>query len=352
MRILKTLFLASSLILIACQSPESNPSGSNQEQANSMDSIAPPSPTVRSANSPTDSLDALIAQEPNNLEALTERGRLRLQRNNVNGALLDFQRVAENDSMYAPMLLHLGELRMLRNQSRAARNAWTNCAKADPEAIDCRINLAKLHASIQNYEPALKYLNELIEIDEFYAPAYLYKGIVIRDSKKDTTLAIQYFQKATELDQDYAEALDLMGVSLASMGDTLAQYYYKRLLELQPNNADVWYKLGIHYMNIDEINRAIEAYTKATTINPKHADAYYNLGYIFTVMVPDYREALTYYSKSLKAKPENNYKAHYGRGYAFEMLGDVINAEKEYRKTLALLPIHKPAKDGLDRINR
>ena len=143
-----------------------------------------------------------------------------------------------------------------------------------------------------------------------------------------------------------------MGVSLASKGDTLAQYYYKRLLEIQPNNADVWYKLGTHYMNIDEINRAIEAYTKATTINPKHSDAYYNLGYIFTVMVPDYREALTYYSKSLKAKPENNYKAHYGRGYAFEMLGDVINAEKEYRKTLALLPIHKPAKDGLDRINR
>jgi len=352
MRILKTLFLASSLVLIACQNPESNPSDSNQEQANSQDSLAPPSPTVASTSSPTDSLDAVIAQEPNNLEALTERGRQRLQRNNVNGALLDFQRVAEVDSMYAPMLLHLGELRMLRNQSRAARNAWTNCAKSDPEAIDCRINLAKLHASIQNYEPALKYLNELIEIDEYYAPAYLYKGIVIRDSKQDTNLAIQYFQKATEVDQDYVEALDLMGVSLASMGDTLAQYYYKRLLEIQPNNADVWYKLGIHYMNIDEINRAIEAYTKATTINPKHADAYYNLGYIFTVMVPDYREALSYYSKSLKAKPENNYKAHYGRGYAFEMLGDVINAEKEYRKTLALLPIHKPAKDGLDRINR
>lgn len=352
MRFSKTLFLGSILLMAACQNPNPEGQDSKQNSQDNIDSTTTLKPRVKPSNSKRDSLDALIASEPNNIEALTARGKIRLNRQDINGALLDFQRVREIDSMYAPMLLALGELRMIRNQSRQARNAWTNCATADPEAIDCRMNLAKLHASIQNYKPALKYLNELIEIDEYYAPAYLFKGIVIRDSKKDTNLAIQYFQKATELDQNYVEALDLMGVTLASRGDTLAQYYYKRLLDLQPRNADVWYKLGVHYMEKDEINRAIEAYTEATLINPKHADAFYNLGYIFTVMVPDYREALDYYTKSLKAQPENNYKAHYGRGYAYEMLGDVVKAEKEYRKTLALLPIHKPAKDGLARLKR
>lgn len=301
---------------------------------------------------PLDSLDALIAADPNNVSALTERGRYKLVRNDQNGALLDFQRVQAIDSMYAPMLLSMGELRMLRNQSRLARNAWTNCATADPSAIDCRINLAKLHASIQNYDPALKYLDELIAIDEYYAPAYLYKGILARDAKQDTTLAIQFFQKATELDQNYVEALDLMGVTLASRKDTLAQYYYKRILDIQPRNADIWYKLGVHYMDIDELNRAIEAYTQATIINPNDANSFYNLGYIFTVKVPDYREALNYYSQSIKADGQNNYKAYYGRGYSYEMLGDIINAEKDYRKALAILPIHKPARDGLNRIRQ
>ncbi len=345
MRLLKALLIVLTFGLLSCNN--------NKEVTNPSETPAQEiTPTVQNQNASNDSLDVLIAAEPNNIEALTERGRIRLLRNNQNGALLDFQRVYEIDSMYAPMLLYLGELRMIRNQSRLAKNAWTNCATSDPDAIDCRINLAKLHASIQNYEPALKYLNELIAIDEFYAPAYLYKGIVVREAKQDTTLAIQYFQKATELDQDYIEALDLMGVSLASRGDTLAQYYYKRILKIQPRNADIWYKLGVHYMDIDEVNRAIEAYTQATIINPKHADSFYNLGYIFTVKVPNYQEALSYYSKSIKAKPDNNYKAHYGRGYAYEMLGDVINAEKEYRKTLAMLPIHKPAKEGLERIRK
>lgn len=333
--------------LAACTSPKSD-SDSSPELSGQIESEAQ-SPNRKG---PLDSLEALIASEPNNISALTERGRFRLIRNDQNGALLDFQRVEAIDSMYAPMLLSMGELRMLRNQSRLARNAWTNCAIADPSAIDCRINLAKLHASIQNYEPALKYLNELIEIDEYYAPAYLYKGIVVRDAKQDTTRAIQFFQKATEVDQNYVPALDLMGVTLASRKDTLAQYYYKRILDLQPRNAEIWYKLGVHYMDIDELNRAIEAYTQATIINPKDADSFYNLGFIFTVKVPDYREALSYYSKSIKADGKNNYKAYYGRGYSYEMLGDIINAEKDYRKALAILPIHKPAKEGLDRIRQ
>ena len=333
--------------LAACKSPKRD-SDSSPELSGQIETEAQ-SPNRKG---PLDSLEALIASEPNNISALTERGRFRLIRNDQNGALLDFQRVEAIDSMYAPMLLSMGELRMLRNQSRLARNAWTNCAIADPSAIDCRINLAKLHASIQNYEPALKYLNELIEIDEYYAPAYLYKGIVVRDAKQDTTRAIQFFQKATEVDQNYVPALDLMGVTLASRKDTLAQYYYKRILDLQPRNAEIWYKLGVHYMDIDELNRAIEAYTQATIINPKDADSFYNLGFIFTVKVPDYREALSYYSKSIKADGKNNYKAYYGRGYSYEMLGDIINAEKDYRKALAILPIHKPAKEGLDRIRQ
>lgn len=348
MRIANSLLLLI-LILGACTDPSSE---ANTDSENTPAESNPVQTQTTIRKGPLDSLDALIASDPNNISALTERGRYKLARNDQNGALLDFQRVTAIDSMYAPMLLSMGELRMLRNQSRLARNAWTNCAIADPTAIDCRINLAKLHASIQNYDPALKYLDELIAIDEYYAPAYLYKGILARDAKKDTTLAIQFFQKATEVDQNYVEALDLMGVTLASRNDTLAQYYYKRVLDLQPRNADIWYKLGVHYMDIDELNRAIEAYTQATLINPNDANSYYNLGYIFTVKVPDYREALNYYSKSIEADGKNNYKAYYGRGYSYEMLGDIINAEKDYRKALAILPIHKPSKQGLDRIRQ
>jgi len=349
MRIWKSFGLAF-LFITACkptQSEDANASSNDtQVKIENRDAQIPPQ------KGPLDSLNQVILAEPNNLEAFSERGRLFLRAGNQQNAWLDFQRAFNIDSMYPPLLLPLGDLYMQRNQSRKARNAWTNCATSDPQSIDCRLNLVKLHASVQDYKPALKYVDEIIAIDEYFAPAYLYKGIIIRDSRKDTSLALQYFQKATEVDQEYLEALDLMGVTLASRGDTLARFYYERILAIQPKNADIYYKLGVHYMDLDEINRAIEAYTKATQIDPNHADSFYNLGYIFTTTVKDYREALNYYAQSIKADPERNYKAYFGRGYAYEMLGDVQKAEADYRKTLALLPIHKPAKDGLDRLKQ
>lgn len=350
MRFWKNPIVLSALFLWSCNS---NPASTSQaESAADSTTTSISSQNATKPKSKLDSLSAVISAEPNNLEALVQRGSILLQGGNQQNAWLDFQRAYAIDSLNPDLLLNLGDLYMRRNQSRQARNMWTNCALSDPQNIDCRLNLVKLHASIQNFEPALRYANELIEIDPYYAPAYLYKGVIVRDSRKDTALALQFFQKATELDQNYVEALDLLAVSLASQKDTLAQYYYKRILAIQPNNADVYYKLGVHYMDLDELNRAIEAYTKATQIDPYHADAFYNLGYIFTVMVKEYKDAIDYYSKSIAADPEHNYKAYYGRGYAYEMLGDVINAEKDYRKTIELLPVHQPAAAGLKRIRK
>jgi tetratricopeptide (TPR) repeat protein len=348
MRIQNTLLLFAFLSVVACQNPETN----DAEDPRAAKITQPPKPLAQQAvsKSLTDSLDAVLKQEPNNLKALVLRGRKRLAQGNTQNALFDFQRVKKIDSTYAPMLLSLGELYMTRNQSRQAKNAWSNCALANPQDLECRMNLAKIFASVQDYEPALKYLDEIIAIDPYSSNAFLYKGVVVRDAQQDTGLALQYFQKATELDQNNINALDMMGVTLANRGDTTAQYYYKRILKIDPNRADIHYKLGVHYMNVDEINRAIESYTSATQINPQDADSYYNLGHIFTVTVKDYTEALKYYNKSIRAESKYNYKAFFGRGYVYEMQGDVKRAEADYLKTLELLPVYQPARDALARL--
>ncbi len=331
----------------ASQDSEADQKGSENSQP---DSTAPQGQIAPSDR--LDSLDAVLKSDPNNLEALTLRGKKRMKRGDLQNALFDFQRVQEIDSTYQDMLLALGELYMRRNQSRQARDAWLSCANNSPQALDCRINLGRLYASVQDYKPALNFLNEAIEIDPYNAEAHLLKGVVIRDGVRDTNLALTFIQRATELDQEYVEALDLMGVMLADKEDTLAPYYYKRILNIDPERWDIYYKLGVYYMNQDEINRALEAYTKATQINPYDADSYYNMGYLFTTQVKDYREAKKYFSQSIQAKPNNNYKAYYGRAYAYEMLGDVINAEKDYLKSLELLPLYQPAREGLARVRK
>jgi tetratricopeptide (TPR) repeat protein len=300
---------------------------------------------------PEDSLNIILKAEPNNVRALLMRARINYNQGDQRQAIFDLQRLKEIDSLNPEMLVLMGDIQMLKNQSRAAKNSWELCAKVDPKAVDCRLKLGQMYASINEHEKALRYLDEVLKIDEYNAPAYFYKGIVIRNFKQDTALALNYFQKAIELKQDYFEALDMMGVSLAAMGDTLAPYYYKRILDIDQNRPDIYYKLGVYYRSQNEINKAIEAYTKSTQIDPKMSDSYYNLGVIF-IDLKEYGDARNYFSQAIKAQPRNNYKAFYGRAYSFEMMGDVINAEKDYRKSLEQLPMYKPAMEGLARLKK
>lgn len=341
-------FLIVLLFTLACNNTGTETKKTDSSKKTSLDSTTIPG---QQKTNPEDSLNIILKAEPNNVRALLMRAQLNYNQGDQRQAIFDLQRLREIDSLNPEMLLLLGDIQMLKNQSRQAKNSWELCAKVKPSAIDCRLKLGKLYASINEHEKALRYLDEVLEIDKFNAPAYFYKGVVIRNFKQDTVLALNYFQKAVELKQDYFEALDMMGVTLAAMGDTLAPYYYKRIVDIDPNRADVYYKMGVYYMSKNDINKAIEFYTKSTQVDPNFADSYYNLGVIF-IDLKEYQDARNYFSQAIKAQPKNNYKAYYGRAYSYEMLGDVLNAKKDYRKSLEQLPLYTPAKEGLARVSK
>ena len=193
-------------------------------------------------------------------------------------------------------------------------------------------------------------VNEVITIDNENFGGYYFKGLVVRDLYRDTTLALQYFQKAVDLNPNFISGLDMMGVMLASVGDTLAEFYYKRILDIEPNRDDIYYKLGVFYMNNDKINKALESYTKTIQLNPRNADAYYSIGFMH-IQLKQFSQAKGYFTKAINNQ-EQNYRAYYGRGYCFEMLGDVLNARNDYRSAIEANPVYTPAQQALGRVNQ
>lgn len=340
--ILLSLFFLLFLFSTSC----TNEVSENQNSGNTEK--APTEKSRLTGNDYLDSLSRIIENNPSDVNALVERARYRMTLGDMRNALFDLQKAQKIDSLAAPVLQTMGEHRMAQNRSREANEAWVKCAKYDAQNVACRLSLGKLYYTVQDFDAALKWVNEVIDLDRFNHEAYFFKGLIIRHKYQDTAQALQYIQQAIELKQDYVDALDYMGVMLTKRNDTLAPYYFNRVLEYEPKRDDIYYKLGIYYMERDELNKAIENYTKATTLNPQNSDAFYNLGFIF-IQLKEYQDARDYFSKSIAARP--NYKAYYGRGYAHEMLGDVINAEKDYRKSLELLPVYKPAEKALNRLN-
>jgi len=336
------------LVFVACQSKPETSSNSDNGTETKQTEVMNIKPLPKKPSNPLDSLNNYLANKPGNVDALIVRAELYLKNKNLPAAAGDIKAALAIDSNRAEIHKVKGDIHYIQNQSRFARNEWTKCVKLDEKNTDCRMKLTEIYLAVKNYDKALEQVNAVIEYEPNYAPAYFFKGYLIRDYKGDTLTALQYFQKAIDLDQDYIDALDMMAVTLTNRKDTLARYYYERILELQPNRYDIYYKLGVYYTNIDEINRALEAYTKALQINPRDPESLFNLGYLH-VELKQFQKAREYFNKAIKVK-DRNYKAYYGRGYTFEVLGDVINAEKDYRKALEILPVYEPAKNGLNRI--
>lgn len=297
-----------------------------------------------------DSINELLSNDELNAEKLALRAKVYLSANNVNAARVDIGKALLIDSNLAVVYEARGEMSFMLNKGRAAQKDWERCIKIDPKNSNCLLRLTELYITVNNYERALEMVNRQLEIDNKDAQAYFMKGIIVRDDKQDTGLALQYFQNAVDLKQDYIEALDMLGVTLANRGDTLAPFYYKRILDQQPQRWDIYYKLGAYYMSKNEENRALEAFTKATQINPADAESYYSMAFIH-LQLRQFSKAKDLFTQSINAR-ERNYKAYYGRGYSQEMLGDIINAKKDYQQALKVLPQYTPAREALDRINK
>lgn len=336
------------LMLVSCNTESS----AEQPQAASPaktgeEKVQPEEPAVLH---PLDSLTILIREDGATPQVLLERARLYLAYQNINAARQDIDQATKLDSSLAEIHELQGEVHYMLNQTRQARDEWEECLRIDPKNSICLMRLSELLIAAQNYDRALKLVNRQLEIDNADAQAYFAKGIIVRDRYQDTALALQYYQNAIDLDQDYYEAIDMMAVTLTAMGDTLAKFYYDRMLEMRPNDASTYYKLGVYHMNQGEINPALEAYSRAIQINPRDADSYYNLAYMH-VELQQYSKAREYFTKSIQFQ-ERNYKAYYGRGFTFEVVGDIANARKDYQKALEILPVYKPAGEALARLNR
>ncbi len=112
--------------------------------------------------------------------------------------------------------------------------------------------------------------------------------------------AIPHFEKAVELDPEFAMALAKLGVVSNNLGrQREADEYSRRALEhidrLTPRER--YYVEGWHHSRKNEtIPQAIEAYEKAVSLFPDHGSARHNLAGIY-MELERYEEALSHYEE-------------------------------------------------------
>nr|CAI6390344.1 CBM_HP1_G0001260.mRNA.1.CDS.1 [Saccharomyces cerevisiae] len=166
----------------------------------------------------------------------------------------------------------------------------------------CLVQLGKLHFEIINYDMSLKYFNRLKDLQparvkdmEIFSTLLWHLHDKVKSSnlanglmdtmpnkpetwccignllslQKDHDAAIKAFEKATQLDPNFAYAYTLQGHEHSSNDSSdSAKTCYRKALACDPQHYNAYYGLGTSAMKLGQYEEALLYFEKARSINP------------------------------------------------------------------------------------
>jgi len=130
----------------------------------------------------------------------------------------------------------------------------------------------------------------------------------------------------------------------------LAAHRLERLVELDPENATIFYNLGVVYTFLKREDEALACFSQCLNINPDYVQAWYNMGQIAMIVKRDFSRALHCFEQAATIRPDY-VSAHHQKGVACELLGDKERALKCWARTLELDPANRQAQENIDRMS-
>ena len=150
------------------------------------------------------------------------------------------------------------------------------------------------------YEEAVKACDEVIKQDQNDSVAWNYKGLALEAQSKDDE-AIQAYDKAIEINPQYAEAWFNKGCVLPEENDSIKAY--DKVIELDPKNAEAWFNKGITHGNQGNDDEAIKCYDEVIRLVPKNVNAWLNKANALSSL-GKYDEAIKNFDKIFVLDPQ------------------------------------------------
>lgn len=130
-----------------------------------------------------------------------------------------------------------------------------------------------------------------------------------------------------------------MGLLYFQEGDNIrALQELVKAKEKHSGDKHIWNALGLTYKERKLYNEAEDAFKQAIELDSKFSEAYNNLGVLY-LDLKRYKDAIVAFEKAAKnifyTTPELAYN---NMGYAYQMLGDMAAAERNFKEAISLNP--------------
>lgn len=147
------------------------------------------------------------------------------------------------------------------------------------------------------------------------------------------------FRKAAELNPNYADAYNNMGVTLQELGkldEAIAAYH--RALEINPTHAEAYNNIGNMLQYQGKLGEALASYHRALEIKPAYAEAHNNIGNTLQEQ-GKLDEAIIAYHRALEINSAYA-EAYNNMGNALKKQGKLDEALASYHRALEIMPTH------------
>ena len=182
------------------------------------------------------------------------------------------------------------------------------------------------------------------------AEAWVNKGRDFQQFGKYTD-ALDAYNRAIEIDPNFAEAWEEKGINLLNLGkDGEAILAIDKAIEINPKSTGAWYLKADLFASQNKTDEAIEAFTKVIEINPQSPQALVaSYDKASTLMEHGkYDEALKTYDEAIAMNPNSADNTLINKGYALNRISQYDKALQTFDLAIAINPRDATAADAWD----
>jgi tetratricopeptide (TPR) repeat protein len=293
-------------------------------------------------------INAQLLKNPADAQLYNERALVYMRIKQLPEAVFDAKRAIKFDSTNATYYLTLVDAYFAQNSTKLAKELLEILERKFPDNVEALLKLSELYFLVRQYQKAIDYVNKALEVDKNSAKAYFLKGSIYKESG-DTNRAISSLETSIEQDNTYEDAFYDLGLIYAARKNPLAFEYYISVLRINPKNEQASYARAKLLQDLGKIDEAISTYESILSKNKNCDQCYYNIGAIYLELKKDTKKAIDYFTKAIALNPAYS-NAYFARGYAYSKLNDKKNAKADYNACLSIEPNHEGAIMGVNKL--
>ncbi len=174
-------------------------------------------------------------------------------------------------------------------------------------------------------------------VNELNAMDWYKKGFALRYTDRNNQEAMKAFDKAIEIDPNYAKAYAMRGLIFSEQKQYLkALREGEQAIKIDSNLAVGFNCRGVAHIGLMNCREAIQDFNKALELEPKFVWAYCNRSWAY-FMLKDYHESIKDANKAIELAPGFS-NAYFRKGMALASLSKFEDAVKYFKKAIELDP--------------